>query len=143
MRKFYFSLEKILSLRSFYEKQAEAVLQKAVAERDAVKIEIEGIDAKILETSAFFSKDVDMNILLWAESYVKGLKMKKVQLEVVLLKLEEKVQDCLEKYHEALKKRKILDRVKDKRLEEWKERREREEIFVLDETVSAKINLNA
>jgi len=70
MKKFYFSLDKILSLRIFYEKQAEIALQKAVGERDALKLEIEEIDVKVLETSALFSQDVEMNVLLWAEQYL-------------------------------------------------------------------------
>ena len=44
MKKFYFSLDKVLSLRTFYEKQAEIELQHATGKRDVVKIEIENID---------------------------------------------------------------------------------------------------
>lgn len=143
MKKFYFSLDKILSLRIFYEKQAEIALQKAVGERDALKLEIEEIDVKVLETSALFSQDVEMNVLLWAEQYVKSLKIKKMQLQTVLLELEGKVKECLAKYHEALKERKVLDRLKDKKIEEWKDECEKCELFTIDEAISAKISLES
>ena len=143
MKKFYFSLDKVLSLRTFYEKQAEVALQKAVGERDKVKLEIEDIDTKVLETSVLFSQNVDMNLLLWSENYVKGLKAKKLQLQTVLIKLEGVVRKCLAEYHEALKKRKVLDRLKDKKIEEWKEECEKSEMFALDEAVSAKIGLDS
>ena len=143
MKKFYFSLDKILSLRTFYEKQAEIALQKAVGERDKVSLEIQDIDMKILETSALFAQDMDMNVLFWAESYVKGLKAKKLELQALLIKLEAVVRECLAKYHEALKRRKVLDRLKDKKIEEWKKECEKDEMFVLDEAVSAKISLES
>ncbi len=141
MKKFYFSLEKVLSLRIFYEKSAEIALQKAVGERDALKTAIEELDAQVVETSALFDKDVDMNVLLQAERYVKGLKARRLQFEAMLVKLEKQVQECLQKYHEALKERKVLDRLKDKKVEEWKKECEKEEIFGIDEVVSAKRSL--
>ena len=143
MKKFYFSLDKVLSLRVFYEKQAEVALKKAVAERDEVLLRIEDIDSKVLETSALFAQDVDMGVLLWTETYVKGLKAKKLQLQTQLVKLEAKVKECLAKYHDALKSRKVLDRLKDKRIEEWKDECSKEEMFAIDEVVSAKIRLES
>lgn len=143
MKKFYFSLDKVLSLRVFYEKQAEVALKKAVAERDEVLLRIEDIDSKVLETSALFAQDVDMGVLLWTETYVKGLKAKKLQLQTQLVKLEAKVKECLAKYHDALKSRKVLDRLKDKRIEEWKDECSKEEMFAIDEVVSAKISLES
>ena len=142
MKKFYFSLDKVLSLRTFYEREAEVALQKAVGERDSIKLEIEDIDTKLIETSALFSKDLDMNVLLWSENYVKGLKVKKLRLQAVLIELERVVQECLAKYHDALKRRKVLDRLKDKKIEEWKKECEKSEMFALDEAVSAKISLD-
>lgn len=143
MKKFYFSLDKVLSLRIFYEKQAEVALQKVAGERDAVKLQIEEVDASILETSALFSQDIEMNVLLWTEDYVKSLKVKKLQLQAMLIKLEQQVKECLVKYHEALKERKVLDRLKDKKLEEWKYECNQEEILMIDEIVSARRSLES
>lgn len=138
MKKFNFPLDKILSLRTFYEKQAEVFLQRAVGERDAVKLQIEDIDVKLIETSVLFSQDVDMNILFHAESYVKSLKTRKLQLQEVLSELEQKVKEAVASYQKALKERKVLERLKDKKLEEWKVEFNKEEIFVIDEIISAK-----
>jgi len=143
MKKFYFSLEKILSLRIFYEREAEVALQKAVGERDAVRLQIEDIDASLFSTSFLFAQDVDMSNLYQAEQYIKALKARKLQLQAVLITLEGTVRECLQNYHEALKERKVLDRLKDKKMEEWKEECEKEEMFMLDEALSAKIRIGS
>ena len=143
MKKFYFSLEKILSLRIFYEREAEVALQKAVGERDAVRLQIEKIDASLFSTSSLFAQDVDMSNLYQAEQYIKALKARKLQLQAVLITLEGTVRECLQNYHEALKERKVLDRLKDKKMEEWKEECEKEEMFMLDEALSAKIRIGS
>jgi len=141
MKKFSFSLDKVLSLRIFYEKEAEIALSRAVSERDIVKNKIENIDAKVLEYSPIFSQDVDMSILLSTENYIKGLKVKKVELEEELISLESKVKLCIEKYTEKSKDRKILERLKDKKFEEWKKAFNKEEAIIIDEIVSSKMSI--
>ena len=141
MKKFDFSLDKVLSLRIFYEKQAEIALSRAVSERDLVKLKIEDINVKILECSPIFSQDADMSILLSAEDYIKGLKIRKLELEEKLISLEENVKDCIEKYREKSKDRKILERLKEKKLEEWKKAIDMEEIISIDEIISSKISI--
>lgn len=141
MKKFSFSLDKVLSLRTFYEKQAEIALSRAISERDIVKLKIEDINVKVLECSPIFSQDVDMSILLSAENYIKGLKLRKMELEKELISLEEKVKLCIVEYTEKSKGRKILERLKDKKLEEWKKAFNKEEIICIDEVISSKISI--
>ncbi len=141
MKKFNFSLDKVLTLRAFYEKQAEIALSRAVSERDIVKNKIENIDLKVLEASPIFSQDIDMSILLWTENYIKGLKVRKLELEKELISLEEKVKLCIQKYSETSKDRKILERLKDKKFEEWKKSFDKEEIISIDEIISSKMSI--
>ncbi|MGP1414382.1 MAG: flagellar export protein FliJ [Treponema sp.] len=141
MKRFNFSLEKVLSLRIFYEKEAEIALSRAVSERDITKLKITDIDTKILEYSPIFSQDVDLSILLSAENYIKGLKIRKVELEKELISLEENVRMCIEKYTEKSKDRKIIERLKEKQLEEWKKAFNKEEIISIDEVISSKISM--
>ena len=143
MKRFDFPLNKILSLRIFYEKQAEIELQQATGKRDAVKMEIENIDVNVEEVSVLFSKSIEMNILMATENYVKALKLKKLQLQTKLVELEHNVKICIEKYQEALKKRKILERLKEKKMEEWKNELEKEELLSIDEVISAKKSLQS
>ena len=141
MKKFNFSLDKVLTLRAFYEKQAEIALSRAVSERDIVKNKIENLDLKVLEASPIFSQDIDMSILLWTENYIKGLKVRKLELEKELISLEEKVKLCIQKYSETSKDRKILERLKDKKFEEWKKSFDKEEIISIDEIISSKMSI--
>ena len=143
MKRFDFPLNKILSLRIFYEKQAEIELQQATGKRDAVKMEIENIDVNVEEVSVLFSKSIEMNILMTTENYVKALKLKKLQLQTKLVELEHNVKICIEKYQEALKMRKVLERLKEKRMEEWRSELEKEEIISIDEVISAKKSLQS
>jgi len=138
MKKFEFSLERLLSLRVFYEKEAEIALQRATSERDIVKIEIENIDAKVIESSHLFSQDLSVIDLLAIENYVKGLKVKKIILQEELIRREKVVRECLLKYQEASKNRKILDKLKEKKIEEWKDELNKEEMTIIDEILSSK-----
>ena len=116
-------------------------MSRAVSERDIVKNKIENIDLKVLEALPIFSQDIDMSILLWTENYIKGLKVRKLELEKELIFLEEKVKLCIQKYSETSKDRKILERLKDKKFEEWKKSFDKEEIISIDEIISSKMSI--
>ena len=139
MKRFDFPLNKILSLRLFYEKQAETELQHATGKRDAVKVEIENIDINVKEASILFSQSTEITMLMATENYVKALKLKKLQLQAELMELERVVRVCIEKYQKALKMRKVLDKLKEKKQQEWKSELEKEEILFIDEVISAKV----
>ena len=47
----------------------------------------------------------------------------------------------IEEYTEKSKDRKILERLKDKKLEEWKKASNKEEIISIDEVISSKIRI--
>ena len=143
MKRFDFSLERLLSLRIFYEKEAEIALQRATGERDIVKLEIKNIDAKVLESSQLFSQDLSVVDLLAIENYVKGLKIKKLRLQEELIKLEKVVRECLLKYQDASKNRKILDKLKEKKIKEWKDDLNKEEMMIIDEIVSSKFAMQS
>ena len=138
MKRFEFSLNNVLSMREFHEKEAEVALSRAVGERDIVKIAIEALDLKIKEASYLFSKDLDINILFSTENYVRGLKIKKLQLQEKLIKLEKNVQVCIDHYINSSKDRKLLEKLKEKKLGEWKKMVKKEEIIAIDEIISAK-----
>jgi len=138
MKRFEFSLNNVLSMREFHEKEAEVALSRAVGERDIVKIAIEDLDLKIKEASYLFSKDLDINILFSTENYVRGLKIKKLQLQEKLIKLEKNVQVCIDHYINSSKDRKLLEKLKEKKLGEWKKMVKKEEIIAIDEIISAK-----
>ncbi len=129
MKRFEFSLNNVLSMREFHEKEAEVALSRAVGERDIVKIAIEDLDLKIKEASYLFSKDLDINILFSTENYVRGLKIKKLQLQEKLIKLEKNVQVCIEHYINSSKDRKLLEKLKEKKIGEWKKMVKKEEII--------------
>ena len=138
MKRFEFSLNNVLSMREFHEKEAEVALSRAVGERDIVKIAIEDLDLKIKEASYLFSKDLDINILFSTENYVRGLKIKKLQLQEKLIKLEKNVQVCIDHYINSSKDRKLLEKLKEKKLGEWKKMVKKEEIIAIGEIISAK-----
>ena len=90
------------------------------------------------EASYLFSKDLDINILFSTENYVRGLKIKKLQLQEKLIKLEKNVQVCIDHYINSSKDRKLLEKLKEKKLGEWKKMVKKEEIIAIDEIISAK-----
>ena len=121
MKKFKFSLEKVLSLREFEENQAQIELAKAIS----VVTELNN-KLKFIANERVKNNDARSN-------YIEGLDyQKEILLEELAqaeLILEEKRQIMIE----AMKKRKALEKLKEKQLQEYKKEILKEEEKVLDE----------
>lgn len=143
MKSIQFSLDKILSLRTFYEKEAEIALGKAVSERDAIQLELNIIAIDILKTYEKLvpsSLNISMPDLIAAENYIKGLKIKKEALLQELVLAEDKINSKRKEYIEASKKRQVLSRLKEKKITEWKKECLREEDNFIDDLVTFRNN---
>jgi len=137
MKRFIFRLEKVLDLRSYEEKQAQLKLAAQNAKCQILENEI--VNLRQRKASAFLERGSaasDAFTLLAYENYGHRLdsqaQRKTAEFEKEWMKREE----LLELFLEAQKKRKVLDKIRDKRHQQWHIERNRQEVKKVDDIVT-------
>jgi flagellar FliJ protein len=137
MKKFAFTLQKILDLRQYAEDQAKFDLGRAVSVVNRINSDLHrlahGKDAAEKERAAVLSGSVDVAALLSVENYIVLLDQKKEHLCEELAAAELAAAQKRGVFAEAMKKRAVLTNLYEQQYEEWKFEMEREEDIVLDE----------
>ena len=121
MKPFVFSLEKILTLRKFYEDEAKMELGRATG----VFAEIESnlistAKEKARAARAQFSPGNSVELIQQYMNYIVRLDNIEEQLLLEKIKAEEAVEKAREIFIEASRERKVLDNLKEKRLKEYR-----------------------
>ena len=114
MKKFKFSLEKVLSLREFEQNQAQIELGKAQSVVNDLNNQIKFIALEIVKSNESRANSTDLNFLLSIENYVNGLNYKKEILLEELAKAQLVLEEKRAIVVEAIKKRKSLEKLKEK-----------------------------
>ena len=113
-------IEKVLELREFDEDQAKIELGKAIAETERIKEELRLIAEKRVQNtkSRFSSSDVMEQLAI--ENYITRLDSEKERLLEELAQAELVVEQKRSVFAEALKNRKVISKLKEKRTAEYK-----------------------
>lgn len=138
MKKFKFSLEKVLSLREFEQNQAQIELGKAQSVVNDINEQLKFIASEIVKSNESRANSADLNFLLSVENYVNGLNYKKELLLEELAKAQLVLEEKRAIVVEAIKKRKSLEKLKEKQFEEYKKQYNLEEEKILDEISTSK-----
>ena len=133
MKKFKFSLEKVLSLREFEEKQAQIELGKAQSVVNDLNEQLKFIASERLKSNESRSKSSDLTFLMSIENYINGLDYKKEKLIEELAQAQIILEEKRAIVVEAIKKRKSLEKLKEKQFESYKKEYNKEEEKILDE----------
>jgi len=132
MKRFQFSLETLLSLRKEKEHECEIILASAVGLLAGIDNRIEA--ARAAGNNAFQGGDISLDTLRTRERlWVKSLNDRKA-LEKPRKEAMKKVDEARKMYAEAHSNRAVLDKLRNKRKEQWKFQSKQEEIKRLDET---------
>ena len=136
MRRFHFRLERFLKLKKHTEQEWEIKLGKATSECLSVERRID--EALQGMASAFHQihapqRELDMNFITSAQRYMDGLSGTVAELEDELVIKEAERREVQEGYLEASKERKVLDRLKERRAEEFYKAERDEEKKELDD----------
>ena len=143
MKRFEFSLQKVLNLREFEEKQAKNELGKAIAEAERIKTEIEYVALKRVENNKARSKTTDMNEIMAIEHFIVRLDLRKEELLEELAKAELVIEQKRQIFAEAMKNRKVVTKLKEKKEAEYKAEMLKAEEAAIDDIVGAKYNKEA
>ena len=118
MKKFKFSLEKVLSLREFEEKQAQIELGKAQSVVNDLNNQLKYIASEKIKTNEARANSSDLSFLMSIENYMNGLEYKKELLLEELAKAQLVLEEKRAIVVEAIKKRKSLEKLKEKQFDE-------------------------
>ena len=140
MKKFKFSLEKVLSLREFEQNQAQIELGKAQSVVNDLNNQLKYIASEIVRSNESRANSTDLNFLLSIENYINGLNYKKEILLEELAKAQLVLEEKRAIVVEAIKKRKSLEKLKEKQLEEYKKQYNLDEEKILDEISTSKFS---
>lgn len=138
MKKFVFSMEKILDLREYEEKQAQIELGKAIGDAEKIRQQLNFV---AIEKAKMLSMDISGTSIderLVHENYLVRLDRQKEILLEELAAAELIVEEKRAVFAEALKKRKVLSNLKEKQLQQYKKEKQLEEDNIVDDIVTSR-----
>lgn len=138
MKRFAFSLQKLLSLREFREKEAEIALGKANAARDAIQLDLDDVARKRVSSSLERQGVKPFQELLAIENYITRLDARKEILLVDLVAAEMVVDKMREKYLVATRERQVISKLKEKKTTAWRKDALDDEAAVLDDIANSR-----
>lgn len=138
MQKFQFNLEKVLELRLYHEREAEIKLGQITGRCNALHRSIEETRRK--KKDVFRKRSLrggDLSSFLWVEQFSQRMDKEIEELRFELEKAEKERLQAQEEFLELSKKRKILDKLKDREKQKYYREQKKVEQKNLDEVSSA------
>lgn len=141
MKKFSFSMQKILDLRIFEKRQAEMELGKANAEVARIQGELESIAKRKVSTIKNFDTNTDFLIQAEIQSFFFMLEQKKEKFLEELATAQIAADEKREVVRQAMQKVKVLEKLKESKFRQWKKDSLKAEELAVDDIVTARKNL--
>lgn len=138
MKRFSFSLQKILDIREFVERQAQIELGRAVAEVNRINSDLEAVAQEKIRMIHQKPQEMTLNDFVVRENYMKRLELTKERLLEDLAAAQLVVDEKREIFAEALKQRKILSNLRDKQYAQYKKDALVAEDNAVDDMVTAR-----
>lgn len=143
MKKFVFSMQKVLDLRMFAEEEAKIALAEAISVADKIKAELALVAQNRVKAHKSRSAHFDVTEQLVIEHYIQRLDLKKEELLLELAEAELVIEEKRGAMMEAMKERKVLSNLRDKKLSEYKKLSLRESDEELDDITQPQYALKA
>lgn len=138
MKKFYFRLQKLLDLRTFREKEAETALGRAIAERDAISLQLAELAQKELAARMSLQRSSGTIADFAAHgNYLERLHLEREEQLTALTQAEIRIEEMRKHYIKAHQERLIVTKLKDKKQAYWKKDMQRQQDILLDDIINA------
>ncbi|HZK19343.1 MAG TPA: flagellar export protein FliJ [Treponemataceae bacterium] len=135
MKAFVFSLEKVLELREFEERQCEIELGKAIGEVTRLQQELKKTAAqRVIYTQSRYDTS-NLESIRAVEHYITRLDNQKEKYITEMASAELVVEKKRKDYEEALKQRKVLTKLKEKQLIVYKKEKNKKEEQEIDDII--------
>ncbi|MBQ8679871.1 MULTISPECIES: flagellar export protein FliJ [unclassified Treponema] len=142
MKKFNFSLQKVLDFREFEKKQAEAELGKAVAEETKIQNTLDMIAKQHASSVVAADSMKDINDMLYVQNYFRLLDYQKEQALTALAQAQVITEEKRDVMRNAMKNCKVLENLRDSRKDAWKKENIKAEENTIDDIVTSKYSKN-
>ena len=133
MKKFSFELEKILEFRNFQKQEAEAELAKALSKENEIKQNLEMIANQMIVSNQSVDKSSSFDDVIAQSRYNNLLNYQKEESLKELAQANLVTEEKRSVLAECMKKTIALEKLKEKRKEEWKIASDYEEAEAMDE----------
>ena len=133
MKKFSFELEKILEFRNFEKQEAEAELAKALSKENEIKSNLEMIAKQMIISNQSVDKSGSFDDVIAQSRYNNLLNYQKEESLKELAQANLVTEEKRSVLAECMKKTVALEKLKEKRKEEWKIASDYEEAEAIDE----------
>ena len=140
MKKFNFSLQKVLDFRQFEKKQAEAELSKAIAEETKIQDTLDMIAEAHVSNVKAADTVTSVSDMLYVQNYFRLLNQQKEEALVSLAQAQVITEEKREVMRQAMKNCKVLENLRDSRKAEWKKENLKTEENEVDDIVTSKWN---
>ncbi len=138
MKKFNFALQKVLNLREFDENQAKEELGRVISISNKLQMELQQIAQNRVSSRASSGNVFNANEFLAIENYVNRLDIRKEEVLEELVQTELLIAEKRKIFAEAMKNRKVISKLKEKQLSEWKKNVLKDEELIIDDITNAK-----
>lgn len=139
MRRFSFSLEKVLELRRYDEREWELKLAEVTSRVLSVEHEIESWGQRRHSTTAqsVAPGEVNMRDMRGREDYVSLIDVRVRELQSRLVALEAEREKVRQRYLEVSRRRKALSRLKERRGDEYYREAAKDETRAIDDIAAS------
>lgn len=146
MAKFQFQLQAVEKVRNLTEQKAleemsrcQRVYQEKLAEKRALfDKKLEAFTAK----NEMMSRDCNIQMIQLQEDYITGLKQRMIQADQAIVRARRFLEQAMRQYIKSRKERMMIDKLKEKALEEFKLEQSRLEQKTLDDLMTMRARLN-
>lgn len=138
MKKFEFSLQKVLDFREFQKKQAEAELGKAAGEEAKIQRTLDAVAECRMRTVLETDNMHNIFDLYNASCYFALLDQRRDQLNEELVKAKIIADKKREIMREAMKRCKVLETLREHRINAWKKEQIKAEEDAIDDIVTSR-----
>ena len=134
MRTFRFNLEKVLRLRKHTEKDWEIKLGEIVSTCNNVQRKISSLEIERAENfKEFILQKNGLEYLQLAERYFSRIAVEKNSLHKELEELQQRKEKIQEEYMKASREAKVIEKLKERKAEQYYRKQMQEEIKELDD----------
>ena len=140
MAKFIFSMQNILSMKEKIEEQEKAeysqVMMRFNEEQDKLNELIERQSMAEVELKNTINEVLDVREIREKEDFLEIIKMYVKEQQLIVIACEEEVRQARDRLNEAMKDRKIYEKLREKAFEEFIQEENKREQKEIDELVS-------
>lgn len=138
MKRFHFSLQKLLNFRVFYEKEAEINLGRAVSIREAILMNLAAIAQEECKTRGSLQLNYCSSYELSVhENYLERLHKEREKQEADLVEAELTVNKMQNLYIKAHQDRLIVSKLRERKELQWKADELKQQDAILDDLINA------